>query len=106
MYTSDYGYSADSKYWNTKLGLGTFDGMAGNSSWLQTTTNHKFHEWLLSPSSNITTYVACWLITYDIVNNCYVRNAGVEVRPCLYLKSNVKIISGDGSEQQPYLLEI
>lgn len=103
LYPSDYGYSADSKYWNTKLGYTTFNGTASDSSWLQKTVNLKFHEWLLSPGSYDAYNVAYWYIIAN-VSNAYVSNDYLGVRPTLYLKNNVKITSGEGTQENPYNL--
>ena len=104
LYPSDYGYSADSKYWNIKLGYTTFNVTASDSSWLQKTTNHKSHEWLLALSSGSAYGVATWAIA-GYASDSHVTNDSFSVRPTLYLKNNIKIVSGTGEENNPYILD-
>lgn len=79
MYASDYGYAMNSSYKN---------------NWLFT----KGYEWTMTAlSSSSPVYVA---------GSGGLRSSaayyGYAVRPVLYLKSNVYVISGDGSEGNPY----
>lgn len=79
MYASDYGYTMNSSYENN---------------------------WLFTKGSELT------MTTYNSSNYVYVGFTGglyssmsyysSAVRPVLYLKSNVYVISGDGSEGNPY----
>ncbi len=102
MYPSDYGFSADSSYWNTRLLYGSFNGNASNSSWLQKEANHSDYEWLLSPSSYYPGYVAHWgsggIVLYNIADD------GYGVRPVLYLKSDIEVNGGEGTSGSPYIL--
>lgn len=79
MYASDYGYAMNSGY---------------NNNWLFT----KGYEWTMTAFSSSN--------PVNVPNNGGLndRNAyfGYAVRPVLYLKSNVYVISGDGSEGNPY----
>lgn len=82
MYASDYGYAMSS----------TNDD---ENNWLFT----KGYEWTMTAYSS--SHPVCvnnsgGLIGYNNVYN------GYAVRPVLYLKSNVYVISGDGSEGNPY----
>lgn len=80
MYASDYGYAMNSGYKN---------------NWLFT----KGYEWTMTAySSSVPVYVSYYGGLYGN-RNAYV---GYAVRPVLYLKSNVYVISGDGSEGNPY----
>lgn len=81
MYASDYGYAMNS----------TNDY---KNNWLFT----KGYEWTMTAYSSsypVFVYNDGWLI-YDSAYR------GYAVRPVLYLKSNVYVISGDGSEGNPY----
>ncbi len=100
MYPSDYGYTANSCNW-TKA---TSSSSTMRSSWLYQTANHSDWEWLLSPSSSNSNIVAYWY-SDGRVNNCYVTNH-IGVRPCLNLKSQVRIVDGDGSELKPFVLNL
>ena len=106
LYSSDYGYSANSKYWNTKLDYPTFNETASDSSWLQKGANHESTEWLLSATTFSTIRVARWsdsfIGSYNVDDDFDLNT----IRPCLYLKSNVKITNGTGEESNPYKLSI
>ncbi len=102
LYPSDYGFSASSIYWDTKLEEGSFNGNPANSSWLFTTAS-PVGEWLLSPTS-FSTYDASLLNFNGAVNNYYVYNAINGFRPTFNLKSNVMIGPGSGAKMDPYWL--
>ena len=80
MYASDYGYAMNSGYKN---------------NWLFT----KGYEWTMTAydSSN-----PVYVYTKGDLNCDNASYLGYAVRPVLYLKSNVYVISGDGSEGNPY----
>ena len=81
MYASDYGYAMNSVY-------------DFKNNWLFT----KGYEWTMTAySSSRPVYV---LNRGGLSNDNAYR--GFAVRPVLYLKSNVYVISGDGSEGNPY----
>lgn len=78
MYASDYGYAVNNGYKN---------------NWLFT----KGFEWTMTDySSSYPVYV----VDYGELD--FATSDGYAVRPVLYLKSNVYVISGDGSEGNPY----
>ena len=79
MYASDYGYAMNNGYKN---------------NWLFT----KGYEWTM------TAYNASSPVSVYYYGGLYSSSAyyGSAVRPVLYLKSNVYVISGDGSEGNPY----
>ncbi len=79
MYASDYGYAMNNGYKN---------------NWLFT----KGYEWTMT-ASNASYPVYVYSAGGLDYGNAYV---GYAVRPVLYLKSNVYVISGDGSEGNPY----
>lgn len=81
MYASDYGYAMNS----------TNDY---KNNWLFT----KGYEWTMT-AYNSSGPVG---VIYDGGFRSLNVYVGVEVRPVLYLKSNVYVISGDGSEGNPY----
>ena len=100
MYPSDYLYasnlstcSSDGSNWDTS-------GCA-DTSWLRNTSTT---QWTLSPNastSNRVFYVdsAGYVYAYN-VNNTYAS------RPVLFLKSNVQITGGDGSQNNPFTLSV
>ena len=79
MHASDYGYAMNS---------------GSKNNWLFT----KGYEWTMTAynaSNPVNVYYNGALDIYDAYS-------GYAVRPVLYLKSNVYVISGDGSEGKPY----
>jgi len=79
MYASDYGYAMNNGYKN---------------NWLFT----KGYEWTMTANSSSG---PVGVSAYGGLSN-YHAYYGYAVRPVLYLKSNVYVISGDGSEGNPY----
>ena len=81
MYASDYSYAMNS----------TNDY---KNNWLFT----KGYEWTMTASSSSYPF----RVHYSGSPGAYYAYNGYAVRPVLYLKSNVYVISGDGSEGNPY----
>lgn len=82
MYASDYGYAMNNSYEN---------------NWLFT----KGYEWTMTAySSSNPVNVSVYYYGGLFDDNAF--DGGYAVRPVLYLKSNVYVISGDGSEGNPY----
>lgn len=79
MYASDYGYAMNGSYKN---------------NWLFT----RGVEWTMTASSSSYTVNVSFTGSLNSGN----AHAGYAIRPVLYLKSNVYVISGDGSEGNPY----
>ena len=80
MYASDYGYAMNSGYKN---------------NWLFT----KSYEWTMTAYSSSNPVYVDYNGGFTGSN---IASRGYAVRPVLYLKSNVYVISGDGSEGNPY----
>ncbi|MBQ7104525.1 MAG: InlB B-repeat-containing protein [Bacilli bacterium] len=111
-------FTVDSKNGNGKLtypiGLITFDeaNLAG-FSWNQVSDDNYLYTdrvwWTMSPGFVSATGVYNGVIhsTLDHVAVNYVGSSGVAggVRPSISLKSNIKIISGDGTSDNPFILE-
>ena len=107
MYPSDYSYTYALGVDNTCYTDGTYNGCGQSSGktngWIYN-TNSNTTQWLLSPTSGSgyfafgmggSGYVGC--------DNSYNYNG---VRPSLYLISDIKIDSGEGTEQSPYQLKL
>ncbi len=95
LYTSDYGYSALPSHWNT----GLLDyASAKNDLWLSKEVN----EWLITSHPGNTSYNFFVADTAGL----FVIDANTEVftRPTLYLKSTTKIVSGTGTQYDPYVI--
>ena len=102
MYPSDYTYTYalgvnNTCYTNGYICNGPTNGWIYNS-------NSNSYQFLLSANSSnpdaVFAVSSSGIIIYDYVAYSY------GVRPTLYLKSSVKIILGDGSEQNPYQLSM
>ena len=91
IYTSDFGYAS-------KTCSNVLDASCGVSNWLTKDS----HYWTLTPYSDSWNYA--WIVT----SSGQISHNGIcvtsKVRPSVYLKSNVEIISGDGYEQ-PYVIK-
>ena len=103
MYPSDYMYAGD-------LSKCSLDGYNWNddsincrdTSWLK---NASTNQWTLSPNANRSDHV------FSVYNSGYVANNGgvtnsYASRPVLFLKSDVQITGGDGSQSNPFTLSV
>ena len=100
MYPSDYTYATDLSVC-TKDGY-RYDGDATNcknKDWLLDTSNGT---WTMSPYSNYA------FTAFDVLTSGFFYNNAVSyaygVRPVLYLKSNLQIINGTGTQSDPYII--
>ena len=95
MYPSDYGYASTDSTCRSSLGSSN----CKNENWLFNSAN----QWTLSPYSGNATSV------FDVVSrgfvNLYRAHYAYGVRPVLFLKSDVEILSGDGTNDNPFVLE-
>ena len=108
MYPSDYTYTyalgIDNICYNDVANCYTSQGGIPTKSWIHNTNSNSL-QWLLSPTSNF--YGATVLTIRS--NGGFDYNGVViliGVRPTLYLVSDVKIDSGEGTEQSPYQLKL
>ena len=100
MYPSDYMYAGD-------LSKCSSDGY----NWDGDTTNCRDTSWLRNTSTTqwtITPRASNSYFVFDVGNTGYVRSNVVlnsrASRPVLFLKSNVQITGGDGSQSNPFIL--
>ena len=101
MYESDYGYASlnceTKKLYDTE----TTDLRACNdTNWLY---NIKTSEWLL-PQYSVSGVNAFFVVNSGDVRSNTVSGRSYAVRPILYLSSQIKITSEDGTESSPYQL--
>ena len=101
MYASDYGYSVLSSSCDRTINLYSYNtnACAGNT-WLK----KEALEWTITPYSDDSLSVGYVYIT-GYVNNDDADN-GYASRPVLYLKSDVKYISGTGTKSDPYIIDL
>ena len=105
MYPSDYGYATGGGNYKREYCLSqilyTWNAECYNDNWLYTSTNH---QWTITPlgGSDISSHA------FGIDMSGFVGGSPSGcpwlVRPTVYLKSNVQILSGEGSSTDPYLL--
>ena len=106
-YPSDYGYATDlSKCSQTLLNYNssTDSYACRTNDWMYPiiTNSGKTHGWLLTPYSSYANY-AFTVYSSGCVDGINVYHA-IGVAPVLYLGSNQDIVSGDGSQSNPYQL--
>ena len=99
MYVSDYGYAASPVYWNTKLGSYS---SARSNNWM----HMGLFEWMLTRVSehsygDIYSFFLDDNGALDFINPVY-NTPGFAVRPTFYLNSDIKYISGNGTQTDPY----
>ncbi len=107
MYPSDYTYTyalgVDNTCYTDGYSCQTNKGGTPTQGWIYN-TNSNTYQWLLSPYSGLSARA------FYLGGSGYVSLSSVAgsygVRPSLYLISNIKIDSGDGSEQNPYQLSM
>jgi len=95
MNASDYGYAADSSYHNTN--------MSGYNTTAITSTNWLYgkssYSWTNTSYTNTSSQISS---TAEGKLTSTVANSGLDIIPTLYLDSSVYIVSGDGTEGNPY----
>ena len=106
MYPSDYSYTyalgVDNKCYNSGFSCDSSSGKT--NGWIYN-TNSNTTQWLLSPYSFYSNSA------FDLNGSGHVTysrrvTASLGVRPSLYLISDIKIDSGEGTEQSPYQLKL
>ena len=109
MYPSDYGYATSGgeitnreACLNRELYNWSSVDDCYNNDWLYNNSNN---QWTLTPYFD-TSYDMFYVSSLGLVNITSARNTQPVVFPVLYLKSNVKITSGDGSYTNPYQLSL
>ena len=107
MYPSDYGYATSGGNYKREYCLSqilyTWNNYAEcyKGDWLYTDTNH---QWTLTPIAHAELSRDASVVASN--GNVSSGNAALEwlVRPVVYLKSNVQILSGEGSSTDPFML--
>ena len=101
MYPSDYGYSVLSSSCARTTNLGSYNSAnCAGQSWLY----GKGYEWTLTPYSSYSDDVF-YLNVYGTLYISY-ADYGYGSRPVLYLDASVYKIDGDGSLNNPYIVEM
>ena len=125
LYPSDYGYTYSKGveqdcfddltmcYYNEEYIIGTTH-IPGNYnhpelSWIYNSSNlgdqsSSVSNWFVSPSSQYGIYVFNLNDRGTVGSAFSVNDSSLAVRPVVYLKSSIQILSGTGTEQDPYTL--
>ena len=102
MYPSDYGYAGDLAYCGGYTLGNYYNDECASTNWLAL----GIWEWTISPRAHSSD--ANYVFYVDYNGRLRSNNAAYDsrVRPAVYLKSGVTISEGDGTESNPYVLEI
>ena len=101
MYPSDYGYSVLSSSCTRTTNLGSYNSAkCAGQSWLY----GKGYEWTLTPTSSYSSSV--FALYFSGYLGSFSANYGFGSRPVLYLDASVYKIDGDGSLNNPYIVEM
>ena len=106
MYPSDYGYATSGGTITNRASC-LAEAMYGwdDSSYSDCKNNDYLYisyQWLMTPRTSSSDGV--FLVNYRAALSSYATNSKNAVRPTAYLKSSVLITSGDGSQDNPYIL--
>ncbi len=100
MYINDYGYAAYPEAWNQYV-----SNSSGYSSETVKTNNWMYMglgEWAISRNSEDGDHA--WLVYYTAAATSHIVRAFYGIRPTFYLDSSTKIISGNGTHDNPFRL--
>ena len=109
MYASDYALSLGSSALALTTGTGTNMALL-KTGWMHQSNNDttKYrYEWTLSRYGAIRSHFYAWYVNIDgdLDGEEYPVNVVLGVRPVFYLTSNAKTSGGDGSLENPFILE-
>ena len=100
MYVSDYGYATSPENW--KIELSDYNS-ARNTNWM----HMGLQEWCITPTHYPSLNSAIALAQEGRVYTSYYGvSFPMSIRPVFYLKSNIALISGDGSKANPFRLSL
>lgn len=102
IYPSDYGYASTNTACRNNMNSKT-DGVYNckNENWLLNSAM----QWTLSPSSGYAYSVFSVSSRGDVSYSTYAYSGTTDVRPTLFLKSDVVISGGTGTESDPYVID-
>ena len=107
MYPSDYSYTyalgVNTKCYTDGLNCGYSSGKT--NGWIYN-TNSNSYQWLLSPYSDSSSGAFLLFDSGGVISSDRNVTSYNGVRPSLYLVSNIKIESGERTEQSPYQLSL
>ena len=106
-YISDFAFMLDSSYWTKNINT-----TAGLPSWLRETSKDAkdVSSWSITPAT--VDYNMAMQLSYGgwasagLFADSWTTSIRMSIRPSIALKSNVKIVSGNGRETNPYKLAL
>ena len=104
MYPSDYGFAVGGNVRTTCLEKNLYNYNEDNcyeNNWIYLPTV----QWLLTPYTGFYSS-AFFIYNNGIISDGYTTDIDLSVKPTLYLKSNVIITEGTGTEENPYKFEL
>ena len=101
MYASDYGFAAFPSAWNTILNSYHLENIRTNN-WLF--INDK-QEWTITPRTDLNTNAFVTSLN-GYIGSTFIGEYSHAIRPVFYLDSKTKLLSGEGTESNPYRLKI
>ena len=109
MYPSDYGYATSGGSTTNREAclnkeLYNWDDLSEcpNNDWLYKSGTY---QWTLTPRASYSS-IAFYVFSRGSLINTYFTYYPLGVSPALYLNANVKIVDGEGSESNPYVLSL
>ena len=100
MYASDYAFAISNSYWRTEVTSSSYGNVA-NNNWLFEGSD----EWTISRDSSSNSG-AIMISSSGFLDDGYGVTNKYRIRPCFYLNSDVKYISGSGTESDSYRIGI
>ena len=107
MYPSDYGYATSGGTTTDRNAclykeLYNWDSVSDcyNNDWIFNSAN----QWTITPHASYSSFVFSLRSAGYVSSSNYTYGAD-GVRPVVFLKSNIKIVDGDGSSSNPYILQ-
>ena len=109
MYLSDYGYATSGGSTTDRNAclnkeLYNWDSSSysdcKNNDWLYESS---YHQWTITPHASNSYNV--FRVGFAGYLRYYSANKAIGVRPVVFLKSSIKIVDGDGSSSNPYILQ-
>ena len=107
MYASDYGYAISggtTNARNTCLNKEIYNWDSVNDCYTNDWLFNSSNQWTLTSCASYFSSVFYFRET-GFINDVDTLNPLDGVRPVVFLKSNIKIVDGDGSSSNPYILQ-
>ncbi len=114
-YTPDFKCSSDGNgkgIVNASVGLLSYDEVVYAGGYVnQNNSNYYLNNpaiywWTMSPAGFSGSYSCVWIVnTSGGINGSYVTNPSIRLRPVLSLNADTQISDGDGTKENPFIVE-